>query len=97
MLKFMMTLGVVMLMAAVLTMQPLRSLADGSIEGTWSAKILSGANADCIGLEVERSSWGHHRLGATRTNSATSRASMPVSPPPRIPPFTSSCAAMLES
>ena len=58
--KFMMGLGVVMLMTAVLTMRPLRSRADDSIQGDWSAKFMSRGDTACIDLEVERSSWGHH-------------------------------------
>ena len=57
--KFMMGLGVVMLMTAVLTMRPLRSRADDSIQGDWHARFISETNCVCIDLEVERSSWGH--------------------------------------
>jgi len=59
--KFMMGLGVVMLMTAVLTMRPLRSAADDTIHGDWSARFNAGSGCGCFDLEVERSSgWGHH-------------------------------------
>ncbi|MGB6961549.1 MAG: hypothetical protein WBF01_14185, partial [Candidatus Acidiferrum sp.] len=58
--KFMMALGVIMLTATVLTMRPLRSRADDSIQGDWSARITTTSNGPCVQLELNRSSWGHH-------------------------------------
>ncbi|HYL62211.1 MAG TPA: hypothetical protein VE077_06275, partial [Candidatus Methylomirabilis sp.] len=58
--KFMMGLGVALLMAAVLTMRPLRSRADDTIQGDWSARFTTTSEGPCVQLELERSSWGHH-------------------------------------
>jgi hypothetical protein len=58
--RFMMGLGIAMLMAAVLTMRPLRSRADDSIQGDWSARLTTTSEGPCVQLELDRSSWGHH-------------------------------------
>ena len=59
--KSMMTLGVVMLFAAALTIHPRRGFADDSIRGDWRAKFMSGKDCACFDLEVQRSSWGHRQ------------------------------------
>ena len=92
--KFMMTLGVVMLMAAVLTVQPRRSFADDSIEGDVAAKIYIGSECRLHRSRSRALQLGPSPdLGQHAQTQRLRRASMPASPPRKIPPSTSSCAA----